>query len=89
MADDDQPTAAQQEVLSLARRLRADGDTAPLMTLLKDGREGPERVRDALMLLAELDAELIVQVALDALLRAPVDDHHAAHQTRRVTQGTP
>ena len=89
MANDEQPITSEQEVLSLVRRLLADGDTAPLIALLQDGRAGPERVRDALIIIADLDPELIVQVALDALLRAHVDDHRADHQTRRVTRDTP
>ena len=45
---------------------------------------GPERARDALSLLGELDRELLVQVALDALIDANVADPAAAAQTRRV-----
>jgi hypothetical protein len=74
VGDPDHPTDDENEVASLVRRLRADGDTAPLIALLHSGREGPGRVRDALTVLAELDPELIVEVALDALLLAHVDD---------------
>ena len=89
MASDDQPTADEQEVFSLARRVRADGDTAPLIACLRGGRDGAERVRDVLMILAELDPELIVQVAVDALLRAYADDHDAAPPIGRVTRNNP
>jgi hypothetical protein len=87
VASPDEPTAEEHAaILRLVAQLRADGDTTPLVALLKAGREGPERARDALTILAELDPELIVQVVLDALIQAHVDDHVAAPQTRRVTR---
>jgi hypothetical protein len=86
VATDDQPTAEERAALSLARRLVADGDTGPLVTSLRDGHDGPERVRDALTFLAELDPDLIVQVALDALIEARVNDPPAARQTRRIVR---
>jgi hypothetical protein len=89
VASDDQPIANEDEVLALVRKLRADGDTTPVIALLKDGPDGPERVRDALTILAEIDPELIVQVVLDALLRAHLDDDGAAHQPRRVIRDNP
>ena len=84
MASPDQPTAQERATMALVARLHADGDTASLIALLHDGHEGPERVRDALILLAELDPELMVQVALDALIQAHLDDPAGAPQTRRV-----
>jgi hypothetical protein len=89
VAGDDPPIAHEDEVLSLVRELRADADTTPLIALLQSGRDGPERVRDALIVLAELDPELIVQIALDALLGAHVDDDRTTHQTRRVIRANP
>lgn len=89
MASDDPPIAHEDEVLALVQRLRADGDTAPLITVLQDGPEGPERVRDALAILADLDPELIVQVALDALVLAHGAQDQTDHQTRRITRDNP
>jgi hypothetical protein len=43
--------------------------------------------RDALLLLGELDLELLVQVALDTLIRDYVEDPGLAHQTRREIRG--
>jgi hypothetical protein len=84
VANEDQPTDAERDALRLARRLVADADTGPLITSLRDRRDGPERVRDALVLLAELDPDRIVQVALDALMRAHPDEPATAGQTSRV-----
>lgn len=81
---DDQPTAEERAALTLARQLVADADIGPLIAALRDGDGGPERVRDALTLLAELDPDVIVQVALDALVQAHLNDPAAAHQTRRI-----
>jgi hypothetical protein len=87
VASEDQPTDAEREALSLARGLAADVDAGPLITSLADGHDGPERVRDALTLLAELDPDLIVQVALDALIQAHLHDPATARQTRRIVRG--
>jgi hypothetical protein len=78
MANDDPQTADEEQTLSLVRQQRAEVDTAALITSLQDGRQGPERVRDALTLLAELDPDLIVQIALDALIQAHINDAAAA-----------
>jgi hypothetical protein len=83
MARDDQPTT-DELALSLARRLVADADTEPLIAALRDGRDGPECVRDALVFLADFDPDLIVQVALDALIHAHLSDPAGARQARRV-----
>jgi hypothetical protein len=74
VVDHDPPIAEEEQTLSLVRRLRADGDTAPIIASLRDGDRGPERVRDALTVLAELDLDLIVQVALDSLIEAHLND---------------
>jgi hypothetical protein len=89
VSTDEQPTAAEREALALARRLVADGDTGPLITSLRDGRDGPERVRNALTFIAELDPDLIVQVALAALIQAHGDDPAAARRTRTIVREGP
>jgi hypothetical protein len=80
-------TPEEQETFALAERVRKDGDTAPLVAVLRGADGGPERARDALALLAELDPSLLVQVALDALIEEYFDDPAAAEQTRRVIRG--
>ena len=50
---------------------------------------GPERARDALRLLGELDLELLVQVALDTLIDDYVNDPALALQNRRAARGEP
>jgi hypothetical protein len=89
VAADDEPTAEEREALALARRLIASADTGPLIASLRAGDGGPERARDALALLAELDPDLIVQVALDALIQAHLSDPAAARQSRRVVRDDP
>ncbi|HEX7297646.1 MAG TPA: hypothetical protein VF257_01485 [Solirubrobacteraceae bacterium] len=81
---DESLTARERATLTLVTQLRADGDTASLIASLREDHDGPERVRDVLALLAELDPELIVQVALDALIQAHADDPLGARQTRRI-----
>jgi hypothetical protein len=87
VAEDDQPTA-DERALSLARQLVADADTGPLITALRDGRNGSEFVRNALTLLADFDPDLIVQVALDALIQAHLNDPGTARQTRRIERNS-
>jgi hypothetical protein len=55
---------------------------------VRDGDEGPERARDALLLLGEFDLELLVQVTLDTLIDGYVEDPGLAHQTRREMRGS-
>ncbi|HEX6745095.1 MAG TPA: hypothetical protein VF087_12805 [Solirubrobacteraceae bacterium] len=86
MPDSDEPTDQERATIALLAGLRADGDAAALIALLQDGREGPARVRDALIVLADLDPELIVQLALDALIEAYVGDPVAAQQRRRMVR---
>jgi hypothetical protein len=85
VAKDDPSTDQERDTLLLARQMIADAETGPIITSLRDRRNGAERVRDALTLLAELDPDLIVQVALDALIYAhspapPPVGSHAARQ---------
>ncbi|HEX7298530.1 MAG TPA: hypothetical protein VF257_05960 [Solirubrobacteraceae bacterium] len=84
MADSDGFESREKEILSLVARLRADADISALLALLRTDEDGPERVRDALAVLAELDPELIVQVALDALIAGHLGAPATAEQTRRV-----
>jgi hypothetical protein len=72
----------------LVKALRRTGNLRPLVTVLRDGDEGPERARDALLLLGEFDLELLVQVTLDTLIDAYVEDPGLAHQTRREIRGS-
>lgn len=51
------------------------------------GDTGPERARDALRVLGDLDIELLVQLALDTLIDQYVEDPGVAHQTRRERRG--
>jgi len=78
------PSQQERETIALVGLLRACGSTTSLVDLLRGADGGPERARDALSLLGELDRELLVQVALDALIDANVADPAAAAQTRRV-----
>lgn len=80
------PSEQEREVIFLVGLLRATADTKPLVSLLRGGDGGPERARDALSLLGELDRELLVQVALDALIDGNFADAAAAAQTRRVVR---
>jgi hypothetical protein len=89
VAKDDPSTDRERDTLLLAGQLIADAGTGPIITSLRDRRHGPERVRDALTLLAELDPDLIVQLALDALIHAhsaippPLDQPAGPHATRQ------
>ena len=80
------PSQQERDTIALVGLLRATGDTATLVGLLHGAGGGPERARDALSLLGELDRELLVQVALDALIDGNFADPAAAEQTRRVVR---
>ena len=80
------PSQRERDTIALVGLLRATGDTATLVGLLRGAGGGPERARDALSLLGELDRELLVQVTLDALIDANVADPATAEQTRRVVR---
>ena len=80
------PSERENDTIFLVGLLRATADTTPLVSLLRGADGGPERARDALSLLAELDRELLVQVALDALIDGNFADPALAEQTRRVVR---
>jgi hypothetical protein len=82
------PTPEEREIAELVRALRDTGNLRPLVTVLRGGDGGPERARDALLLLGELDLELLVQVALDTLIDGFVGDPGLAYQTRREIRGS-
>ncbi len=77
----------EQETAELVKALRASGNLRPLVGVLREPDGGPERARDALLMLGELDLELLVQVALDTLIDDYVEDPALAHQTRREIRG--
>lgn len=87
MAAPDSPTPQEVATAELVKALRTTGNLRPLVTVLRDDQFGPERARDALLLLGELDLELLVQVALDTLIDDYVADPALAHQTRREVRG--
>jgi hypothetical protein len=82
---DDLP-ADERGTAELAGELQESGNLHPLIARLRGGDVGPERARDALLVLAELDVELLVQITLDALIDAYVADPGIAHQPRRVSR---
>jgi hypothetical protein len=76
----------EQAAADLAAQLRDSGNLHPLIARLRTGDVGPERARDALRILAELDPDLLVQITLDGLIDAYLDDPGLAHQPRRVVK---
>jgi hypothetical protein len=82
---DDLP-AEERATVDLAAQLRDSGNLHPLIVQLKDGEVGPERARDVLRVLAELDIDLLVQITLDGLISAYLEDPGLAHQPRRVVR---
>lgn len=87
MAAPESPTPQELATAELVKTLRATGNLRPLVGVLREEESGPERARDALLLLGELDLELLVQVALDTLIDDYVSDPALAHQTRREIRG--
>lgn len=87
MAIEDGLTPDEQRTADLVQALRDTGDLRPLIKALRDGDAGPERARDTLQVLGELDLRLLVQVALDTLISDYVDDPGLAVQTRRALRG--
>jgi hypothetical protein len=73
MADPDGLTPDEQQTADLVERLRITGHLQPLIDALRDGEAGKEQARDALQLLGELDLQMLVQVALDTLIRDHVE----------------
>ena len=84
-ADDLSPE--ERATLELVTELAASGNLHPLIARLRDGEVGPESARDALLVLAELDLDLLVQITLDGLVTTYLDDPGLAHQPRRLVPG--
>lgn len=84
-ADDLPPD--ERATLELVTDLAASGNLHELIARLREGELGPERARDALRVLGELDLDLLVQVTLDSLITTYLDDPGLAHQTRRAVRG--
>ena len=80
-------TAEERQTLELVQSLIESGNLHPLIARLRTSDTGPERARDALKLLGDLDRELLVQLALDTLIEQYVEDPGLAHQTRRASRG--
>ena len=80
-------TPEDRETAELVKALRATGSLHPLVAVLRGGDGGPDRARDALLLLVELDPELLVQAALDTMIEEHVEDPGRAQQTRREIRG--
>ena len=77
----------ERETAELVKALRSSGNLRPLVSLLRGSDGGPERARDALLMLGELDLDVLVQVALDTLIDDYVDNPALALQTRRHIHG--
>jgi hypothetical protein len=75
-------TAHERAIVGVAAELRANVDAASITALVRGGSEALECVREALEVLGELDPQLLVGVALHALVCAHVDDPGAARQSR-------
>jgi|GEM_PF-6697214 len=71
-------SAHERQVVGVVTQLRANVDPASITAMVRDGGGALECVREALEVLGELDPELLVRVALDALVCAHVDDRAAA-----------
>lgn len=63
----DDLTPTEVATVDLVSALLDSGDVGPLVDVLVDGHVGHGRAQDALRVLAEWDAEVLVQVALKAL----------------------
>jgi hypothetical protein len=83
----DEASPGEQATIEVAAQLRDTGNLHPLIARLRDGEIGPELARDVLRVLVELDPDLLVQITLDGLIGAYVEDPGIAHQPRRVTRG--
>lgn len=80
-------SAEEAQTLELVSALISTGNLHPLVQRLREAQLGPERARDALRVLGDLDLDLLVQLALDTLIDQYVDDPGIAHQTRREVRG--
>ena len=87
MASSGDLTPEEVETIALVNELTATGNLGPLIGLLQDGDGGPERARDALCLLGELDLNLLVQIALDTMIDGHLDDPSGVQQHRRQLRG--
>jgi hypothetical protein len=87
MASPEGQTAEERATAEIVNALRETGNLRPLVAVLRNPDGGPERARNALLMLAELDPELLVQVALDTLIDDYVEDPALAQQTRREIRG--
>ena len=77
----EQLTAHERTIVDVVAQLRANGESAPLTAFVQGGHEGLEHVREALEVLGELDPQLLVQVALDALICVHLDGRGAAQHS--------
>jgi hypothetical protein len=64
----EQLAAHERMIVGVVAQLHDDGESAPLTALVHGGQEGLTHAREALEVLGELDPQLLVQVALDALI---------------------
>jgi hypothetical protein len=80
-------SVGEEETLELVNTLVETGNLHPLIRRLRSAEVGPERARDALLVLGDLDLELLVQLALDSLIHQFVEDPGIAHQPRRESRG--
>jgi hypothetical protein len=83
----DELTPEEQETHDLVALLVETGDLHPLIAHLREARVGPERARDALRVLADLDVDLLIQVTLDGLIGAYLAEPGLAYQPRRDLRG--
>lgn len=67
MTANDELSADERETLALVDALIRTGNLRPVIARLHEARDGRERARDALTVLGELDLDVLVQLALDAL----------------------
>lgn len=86
LLDDPELTPEERATINLAAKLIHTGNLRPLIEKLRNENGGPEDARDALRVLADLDVDRLVQIALDTLIAEYVVDPGLAHQPRRVAQ---
>jgi hypothetical protein len=82
----DELPSEERATVELAAQLQASGNLHPLIARLRDGEVGPESARDVLRVLAEFDIEQLVQITLDGLIGAYLEDSGLAYQPRRVVR---